>query len=221
VYLVIVWEFAATRVRFVCFGYGKSLGNDGALSGMGAAQLSNTVDDAGKDSDGLNSSPTKVTPGNSAMNKEGKLHDNNDGLTPSKSTSNPKKVDVVVPIESIRDISERFANMVYGFLLGKRVAYPVVTNYVRNTWGKYTLNPNVNILQEDVGNVLVWVKLHGIHVTAFSEDGLSAITTKLELVYQRLRKTLKHNVSQMISQDMIIPEADSSHKLPDEIDEKL
>nr|GEY43172.1 zinc knuckle CX2CX4HX4C [Tanacetum cinerariifolium] len=153
----------------------SSLGNDGALSGMGAAQLSNTVDDAGKDSDCLNSSPTKVTPGNSAMNKEGKLHDNNDGLTPSKSTTNPKK-------ESIRDISERFANMVYGFLLGKRVAYPVVTNYVRNTWGKYTLNPNVNILQEDVGNVLVWVKLHGVYVTAFSEDGLSAITTKLDLI---------------------------------------
>nr|GEU74581.1 hypothetical protein [Tanacetum cinerariifolium] len=98
----------------------------------------------------------------------------------------------------------------------QRVAYPVVANYVRNTWGKYGLvksmlnsstglfsfqfgsmdglnvmfengprfirnhslilkkwNPDVNLLQEDVGNVPVWVKLHGIPVTAFSEDGLS------------------------------------------------
>ncbi|GJW00904.1 proteasome subunit alpha type-5 [Tanacetum coccineum] len=37
----------------------------------------------------------------------------------------------------------------------------------------------MNLLKEDVGNVLVWVKLHGVPVTAFSEDGLSAIATKL------------------------------------------
>ncbi|GKA09034.1 putative reverse transcriptase domain-containing protein [Tanacetum coccineum] len=36
-----------------------------------------------------------------------------------------------------------------------------------------------NLMKEDVGNVPVWVKLHGIPVTAFSEDGLSAIATKL------------------------------------------
>ncbi|GJR45571.1 probable serine/threonine-protein kinase dyrk2 isoform X1 [Tanacetum coccineum] len=48
-------------------------------------------------------------------------------------------IDVVVPVESIRAISDRFANAAYGFFLGKRVAYPVVANYVRNTWGKYGL----------------------------------------------------------------------------------
>ncbi|GKE81941.1 zinc finger, CCHC-type containing protein [Tanacetum coccineum] len=47
--------------------------------------------------------------------------------------------DMVVPLESIRAISEQFVNMAYGFFLGKRVAYPVVNNYVRNTWGKYGL----------------------------------------------------------------------------------
>ncbi|GJS55009.1 retrovirus-related pol polyprotein from transposon TNT 1-94 [Tanacetum coccineum] len=40
-------------------------------------------------------------------------------------------------------------------------------------------NPNVDLLKKDVGNVPVWVKLHGVPVTAFSEDGLSAIATKL------------------------------------------
>ncbi|GJY95335.1 retrovirus-related pol polyprotein from transposon TNT 1-94 [Tanacetum coccineum] len=48
-------------------------------------------------------------------------------------------IDVVVPVESIKAISERFVNTVYGFFLGKRVAYPVVANYVRNTWGKFGL----------------------------------------------------------------------------------
>ncbi|GKA29347.1 putative reverse transcriptase domain-containing protein [Tanacetum coccineum] len=48
-------------------------------------------------------------------------------------------IDVVVPVDSIRGISERFANTAYGFFLGKKVAYHVVANYVRNTWGKYGL----------------------------------------------------------------------------------
>ncbi|GKA14822.1 hypothetical protein Tco_0694468 [Tanacetum coccineum] len=108
-------------------------------------------------------------------------------------------VDVVVPVESIRGTSTRLANTVYGFFLGKRVAYPVVSNYVRNTWGKYglvksMLNSSIGIFSfqfsymdglnamlenEDVGNVSVWVKLYGVPVTAFSENGLSAIATKL------------------------------------------
>ncbi|GJU77038.1 ribonuclease H-like domain, reverse transcriptase, RNA-dependent DNA polymerase [Tanacetum coccineum] len=78
-------------------------------------------------------------------------------------------IDVVVLVESIRTTSERFANPAYSFLLGKRVAYPVVANY----------HPDENLLKEDVSTIPVWVKLHGVPVTAFSEDGLSAIATKL------------------------------------------
>ncbi|GJW56808.1 retrotransposon protein, putative, ty1-copia subclass, partial [Tanacetum coccineum] len=137
-------------------------------------------------------------------------------------TPRGNEIDVVVPVESIRAISEQFVNTAYSFFLGKRVAYPIVANYVRNTWGKYGLvrsmfsastglfsfqfssmvglnsmlengswfirnnplilrkwHPDVNLLKEDVGTVLVWVKLNGVPVTAFSEDGLSAIATKL------------------------------------------
>ncbi|GJV52050.1 retrotransposon protein, putative, ty1-copia subclass [Tanacetum coccineum] len=105
-------------------------------------------------------------------------------------------IDVVVLVESIRAISERFANTSYGFFLGNRVAYPVVANYVRNTWDGMLENgpwfirnnplilkkwhPNVDLLKEDVSTVPVWVKLHGVPVTDFSEDGLSAIATKLD-----------------------------------------
>ncbi|GKC75795.1 hypothetical protein Tco_1126569 [Tanacetum coccineum] len=66
----------------------------------------------------------------------------NDGtkIGPTLADNTPaNEVDVVVLIESIRAISERFANTAYGFFLGKRVAYPIVANYVRNTWGKYGL----------------------------------------------------------------------------------
>ncbi|GJW28201.1 zinc finger, CCHC-type containing protein [Tanacetum coccineum] len=40
-------------------------------------------------------------------------------------------------------------------------------------------HPNENLLKEDVSTIPVWVKLYGVPVTAFSEDGLSAIATKL------------------------------------------
>nr|GEW28200.1 hypothetical protein [Tanacetum cinerariifolium] len=81
-------------------------------------------------------------------------------------TPGGNRIDVVVPVDSIRAISERFS-----FFLGKKAAYPVVANY---KW-----HPNENLLKEDVSIVLVWVKLNGVLVTAFSKDGLSAIATKL------------------------------------------
>ncbi|GJW40842.1 nucleotide-diphospho-sugar transferase [Tanacetum coccineum] len=40
-------------------------------------------------------------------------------------------------------------------------------------------HPDENLLKQDVSTIPVWVKLYGVHVTAFSEDGLSAIATKL------------------------------------------
>ncbi|GJY27180.1 hypothetical protein Tco_0401906 [Tanacetum coccineum] len=75
-------------------------------------------------------------------------------------------VDVVVPMESIRAISEWFAKTVYGFFLGKRVAYPfssidgldaMLENgpwFIRkNPIVLKKWNPDVNLLKEDVGNV--------------------------------------------------------------------
>nr|GEU57519.1 zinc knuckle CX2CX4HX4C [Tanacetum cinerariifolium] len=56
------------------------------------------------------------------------------------STSNEENMN---DAESIRAISERFANTAYGFVLEKRMAYPVFANYVRNTWGKYGLVKSV------------------------------------------------------------------------------
>ncbi|GKD79835.1 hypothetical protein Tco_1342456, partial [Tanacetum coccineum] len=41
-------------------------------------------------------------------------------------------------------------------------------------------HPDENLLKEDVSTIPVWVKLHGVHVTAFSDDDLSAISTKLD-----------------------------------------
>nr|GEW92361.1 zinc knuckle CX2CX4HX4C [Tanacetum cinerariifolium] len=75
-----------------------------------------------KDNNCVNGANFNVTSGtdvDSVMAGHDILHVENAWKIPNNSTTNPNKV--------------------YGFFLGKRVAYPVVGNYVRNTWGKYRL----------------------------------------------------------------------------------
>ncbi|GJQ99022.1 retrovirus-related pol polyprotein from transposon TNT 1-94 [Tanacetum coccineum] len=85
-------------------------------------------------------------------------------------------IDVVFPVDSIRVISERFANTSYGFFLGKKNGPWFIRNnpLILKKW-----HPDENLLKEDVSTVPVWVKLHGVPVTTFSKDSLSAIATKL------------------------------------------
>ncbi|GKC44051.1 hypothetical protein Tco_1061773 [Tanacetum coccineum] len=90
-------------------------------------------------------------------------------------------INVVVPVDSIRAISERFANTAYGFFLGGRKWHTLLLLTMLGILGV-----NMGLfaqcstrLQEDVSTVSVWVKLYSVHVMAFSEDGLSAIATKL------------------------------------------
>nr|GFA46071.1 hypothetical protein [Tanacetum cinerariifolium] len=98
--------------------------------------------------------------------------------------------DVAVRLESTRVVSERYANSAYGFFLGNRVAYSVVASHdsmlenglwfiCNNPLILKKWNPDVNLMKKDVVNILVWVKLHGVLVTTFMEDGLSAIATKI------------------------------------------
>ncbi|GJW48222.1 reverse transcriptase domain-containing protein [Tanacetum coccineum] len=129
-------------------------------------------------------------------------------------------MDVYVSKESVSVVNNRFNDTICGFFLGKRVAYLVVENYVKNTWTKFGLvksrmikdmfflkfgskegmkamlesgpwlirnlplilkqwTPDVNIMKEDVSDIHVWVKFHDVPIIAFTEDGLSAIATKL------------------------------------------
>ncbi|XP_071714305.1 uncharacterized protein [Rutidosis leptorrhynchoides] len=49
------------------------------------------------------------------------------------------EVDVEIPIESVLEVQERYSDTLYGYFLGKRVAYPVVKNYATNVWRKFGL----------------------------------------------------------------------------------
>ncbi|GKD31565.1 zinc knuckle CX2CX4HX4C containing protein [Tanacetum coccineum] len=46
---------------------------------------------------------------------------------------------VAIPYEAVEEVSSRFTNTLYGYFIGKRRAFRLVENYVKNTWAKYGL----------------------------------------------------------------------------------
>ncbi|GJW08389.1 zinc knuckle CX2CX4HX4C containing protein [Tanacetum coccineum] len=127
---------------------------------------------------------------------------------------------VALPLATINEICAKFDNTLYGYFIGSWLAFPIVRNYVRNTWAKYgyesviirdgfflfkfssqeglnkvlhrgpwfsksrpiILNiwsANSKMKKEDCTWILVWTKIHNVPVVAFSEVGLSLITTQL------------------------------------------
>nr|GEW98612.1 retrotransposon protein, putative, Ty1-copia subclass [Tanacetum cinerariifolium] len=88
---------------------------------------------------------------------------------------------VAIPLEAVKEVSARFDNTFYGYFVGKKLSFPLVENYVKNTWMKFggmekviengpwlirsvplILNvwtPNVQVKKEEIKHVPVWVKL--------------------------------------------------------------
>ncbi|GJS27969.1 T-complex protein 1 subunit beta [Tanacetum coccineum] len=68
------------------------------------------------------------------------------------------------------EVQERFKNTLYGYFLGKKVAFSVV----ERKW-----NPSSKLSKEELTFVPVWIKFHGVLRSAFTIDGLSAIAIRL------------------------------------------
>ncbi|GJY95469.1 zinc knuckle CX2CX4HX4C containing protein [Tanacetum coccineum] len=47
--------------------------------------------------------------------------------------------DLAIPLVAIEKVSIRFVNTLYGYFIGKRLAFPIVENYVKNTCAKFSL----------------------------------------------------------------------------------
>ncbi|GJS26093.1 hypothetical protein Tco_0486713 [Tanacetum coccineum] len=93
-----------------------------------------------------------------------------------------EKAEVQIPLSSVLEVHLRFDFSLYGYFIGTRVAFPVVENYVRNAWKKYGI---IRVMKKP-SNFLrlmllvpIWVKLYDIPIVVFTEDGLSAMATKL------------------------------------------
>ncbi|GJR91891.1 zinc knuckle CX2CX4HX4C containing protein [Tanacetum coccineum] len=46
---------------------------------------------------------------------------------------------VSIPRKIVETVSSRLANTLYGYFIGKHIAFPIVEYFVRNNWGKYGL----------------------------------------------------------------------------------
>ncbi|GJY84626.1 retrovirus-related pol polyprotein from transposon 17.6 [Tanacetum coccineum] len=127
---------------------------------------------------------------------------------------------VTIPIEAVEAVNARFINTLYGYFIGDRLAFPLVENYVKNTWAKYGLKriqlheefflfqfdtregmesvlengpwlirrvplilnewtPNTILKKDEIKRVPVWVKMHHVPIVAYSDIGLSLITTQI------------------------------------------
>ncbi|GJY18408.1 RNA-directed DNA polymerase, eukaryota, reverse transcriptase zinc-binding domain protein [Tanacetum coccineum] len=54
--------------------------------------------------------------------------------------SNNGEFEAMIPVSSVLEVNERLSNSIYGYFIGKRIAFPVVENYVFNAWGKYEIH---------------------------------------------------------------------------------
>ncbi|GJW97300.1 hypothetical protein Tco_0179108 [Tanacetum coccineum] len=104
--------------------------------------------------------------------------------------------DFVLPMAAVHAVKHKCENSLVGFFIGKKVAFPLVKNYVTNTWAKFGFE---KLMSDDDGVfyfkfaslrgleqvleqgpwVPVWVKLHKVPVVAYSDDGLSLIATQI------------------------------------------
>ncbi|GJY83660.1 retrovirus-related pol polyprotein from transposon 17.6 [Tanacetum coccineum] len=126
---------------------------------------------------------------------------------------------VAIPLSAVEEVSACFSNTLYGYFIGKRLAFPLVENYVKNSWVKFGLKrvmldkgfffqfetkegmdkvmetgpwlirlvplilnvwtPNTILKKDEIKAALIWVKLHHVPIVAYSEIGLSLITTQI------------------------------------------
>ncbi|GJW09572.1 hypothetical protein Tco_1575399 [Tanacetum coccineum] len=68
------------------------------------------------------------------------LNNNPSSKSKFRSLLNSEKVenaDVVLPLATFTAAQQRYANSLVGYFVGKNVAFPLVQNYVSNTWSKF------------------------------------------------------------------------------------
>ena len=56
--------------------------------------------------------------------------------------------DTMLPKAAMETVLNRYDNTLVGYFVGKNIAFPIVQNYVINTWGKFDLK---KLMKNDVG----------------------------------------------------------------------
>nr|GEW80656.1 hypothetical protein [Tanacetum cinerariifolium] len=98
--------------------------------------------------------------------------------------SRRKSINYVIEVDATLDVS--FASLLRSESKRKGLNFRTLIKQAGNgadvsvPLESICVNPDVNLMKEDVVNVSVWVKLHGVPVTAFTKDGLSAIAMNID-----------------------------------------
>ncbi|GKD90902.1 hypothetical protein Tco_1366409, partial [Tanacetum coccineum] len=124
------------------------LNDGGTVTGrvLGQVPMFNAVNVSGNDPS--NSGPIPVTKVISGIKDDPLSYANK--LSPTSVTkSNLRKLDANVPNDAnyyfwlplalVHDVSDRMKNSLYGYFIGKRLAFPVMEWFARNNWEKYGL----------------------------------------------------------------------------------
>ncbi|GJU44839.1 zinc knuckle CX2CX4HX4C containing protein [Tanacetum coccineum] len=115
----------------------------------------------------------------------------NDVHTTDKSSSSA----VSILKDAADEIKLRFVNTLYGYSVGKRLAFPLVTNFVKHAWAKFGLKHTMSHhgmflfqfeTKADMKKVMEggpWrinlVKMHNVPIVAYSKVGLDVIAAKV------------------------------------------
>ncbi|GKA14558.1 putative reverse transcriptase domain-containing protein [Tanacetum coccineum] len=94
-----------------------------------------------------------------------------------------------IPRKVVETVSTRLDNTLYGYFIGKRIAFPVVWKDVleNGPWmicnipiilKKWSMTTPLS--KEELTRIPVWVKIHDVPLQVFSEDGISIISSQLE-----------------------------------------
>nr|GEU28766.1 hypothetical protein [Tanacetum cinerariifolium] len=87
-------------------------------------------------------------------------------------------VAVTIPMEAVESVNARFVNTLYGYFIGDRLAFPLVENYVKNTWAK---SAYARVLIEIAADVeLVKSLIIAIHVGNKEEHTFATIDIEYE-----------------------------------------
>nr|GEU90204.1 zinc knuckle CX2CX4HX4C [Tanacetum cinerariifolium] len=106
-------------------------------------------------------------------------------------------VNIFIPRKVVEKVSTRLEHTLYGYFIGKRMAFLVVEYYARNNWAKHRLkrimmnskgffffkfdsrkwSMDTRLLKEELTRILIRVKLHDVPIRVFKEDGISLIAT--------------------------------------------
>ncbi|GKB57055.1 reverse transcriptase domain-containing protein [Tanacetum coccineum] len=123
-------RFADTTKESVC-GDGRSVNNDSSMAEPSSQAVEQPLTSDHQKfmvhGDGIRPELRRTCP----MMNDSSSHTNDASIEQNSA--------VCLPLEAIDEIKAHFMNTLYGFPVGKRLAFPMVENYVKHAWAKFGL----------------------------------------------------------------------------------